>query len=65
MGKFIFPAVVVLVIVGAIFVVGVIVGLGFATSAAEAGVQKRIEECLPVETGEELETCLAPTDETP
>lgn len=65
MGKFIFHAVIALVIVGTIFGFGVVVGGGFAIGAAEAGVESRVADCLPVETADDLEACLAAGEETP
>lgn len=65
MGKFIFQAVIGLVVVGTIFIFGVVVGGGFANDAAETGVQSRVAQCLPLETAQELEACLTTDEDAP
>ncbi|MDN5895915.1 MAG: hypothetical protein L0H93_18060 [Nocardioides sp.] len=65
MGKFMFQAVIGLAVVGTIFCFGVVVGGGFANDVAEIGVQSRIVDCLPLETAQELEACLAQPEDAP
>lgn len=56
---FVLKAIVVIVIVGGIFGLGVIVGGAFATGMTEDAVLRYMSECLPAETAEQLEPCLA------
>lgn len=56
---FIFKAIAFLVIVGSIFGLGIIVGGSFATGLTRDAVLRYMENCLPAETAEQLEPCLA------
>ncbi|AXK45943.1 hypothetical protein [Brachybacterium saurashtrense] len=55
----IFRAIAFLVIVGSIFGLGVIVGGSFATGMTQDAVLRYMDNCLPAETAEQLEPCLA------
>lgn len=56
---FLLKAMAFLVIVGSIFGLGVIVGGSFATGMTQDAVLRYMEQCLPAESPEELEPCLA------
>lgn len=60
MGRFITGAIVLLVVVGSIFVLGVIVGGSWNAGMEEKGGLDRetVQACLPAETVDELEQCL-------
>lgn len=59
MGSLFFRLIGVLIVVGAIFGAGVIVGGGFAQEAAENDAQKILMSCLPIENATALQDCLA------
>lgn len=59
MGSMLFKAIGLLVVVGAIFAAGFVVGGGFAQQAAEHDVQKTLVGCLPLEDAAALQQCIA------
>lgn len=63
MSGFAFKAIGVLVVIGAIFVAGFIVGGGFATDAAKKSDSEQISRCLPIKTVDEANACLQGGDE--
>lgn len=60
MSRFITGAIVLLVVVGAIFILGVIVGGSWNAGMEDQGGLDRqvVQECLPAEDVDELEQCL-------
>lgn len=56
---YILKAAVVLVVIGAIFVAGIITGGSFVTSMTEDSILRRVEVCMPAQSAEELRPCLA------
>lgn len=59
MSHLLFKVIGFLVVVGAIFAAGVVVGGSFATGSAEDSQRARIERCLPITTAGELHACLS------
>lgn len=55
---FVFKAAIYLVVIGGIFLAGVIAGGSFATGMVTEGVIMQVEKCVPAQTAEELRPCL-------
>lgn len=55
---FIFKFIAFLVVVGGIFLAGVVVGGGWATGMSEEGMLRQIDQCMPAESAEDLRPCL-------
>ncbi|PFG69099.1 hypothetical protein B0O41_3950 [Propionibacteriaceae bacterium ES.041] len=59
---FVFKAIAFVVVVGGIFLAGVIAGGSFATGMTQDGVIQQVQQCMPAQTAEDLRPCLATTD---
>jgi len=55
---FVFKAIAFFVVVGAIYLAGVITGGAFATGMSEEGMLNQIDQCMPAESAEDLRPCL-------
>ncbi|GAB3563300.1 hypothetical protein [Spelaeicoccus albus] len=62
MSGFVFKAIGFLIVVGVIFFAGFFAGGSFATDAAEGSQQQQIEQCLPINTAQELTACVGESD---
>jgi energy-converting hydrogenase Eha subunit G len=60
---FVFKAIAVLVVIGGIFLTGFITGGSWATGMTQDSVLRRIEQCVPAQSPEDLRPCLDTSEE--
>lgn len=59
----VFKVIAFLVVAGGIFLAGFITGGSWATGMTEDSVLRRIEQCVPAQSAEDLRPCLATSEE--